>query len=375
MAIIKFGTLVIGARGTIGGATLSANKSGPYAKAWAKSGDQRSPLQTSQRARLTTAAQLWRTLTTAQKADWDTYAGLSAQEKTNSLGETYEVSGFAWFLALTNNLLEAALDPILDAPVLTTPGTPVIDSLTFKATGAASDTTLTMDITSPGLDDLHIITGAVYNSAGRVAAFTNLTNLILAHPTNTTPAKITGTADASSVVGGNVAANANDGNPFTKWSGNVPAPSEWWRITTVPDYRVFFYGILGPATPFYIETPVDFTCEAWNGATWDTVDTRVADPPADLIPKFYNLADDSKITKQYRLLITKNNTSVVAVSMSICSFFGILTTLDYDLLFQDEVENHFGTIQADQTLFCEVRTQTTEGRRGPGATISATATA
>ncbi len=372
--IIKFGPLIIGARGTIGGATLSANKSGPYAKAWAKSGDQRSPPQTSQRARIATASQLWRTLTTAQQADWDTYAGLSAQEKTNSLGETYEVSGFAWFVALTNNLLEAGLPPILDAPILTTPGTPIIDSLTFKTTGAASDTEITIDPTSPNLSGVHIVTATVYNSSGRIAGFTNLSNLLVSVPANATPTDQAYTADASSVVGGNVAANANDGDTGTEWVGDPPPADTWYRGTFAADVRLFSYGIFSRNIFGQPSNPKTWTIEAWNGATWDTVDTVADGNLPDFVRTNFTLDDNSKISDEFRIRISDNEGGLIGTSLVEFFFTGVDPAADHILEFQDELETRFGTIQAGQLLFCEVRTQTTEGRRGPGATISATAT-
>jgi hypothetical protein len=45
MAIVSFGAPITGMRGSIGGITYSGNKSGAYAKIWAKSANVRTPKQ------------------------------------------------------------------------------------------------------------------------------------------------------------------------------------------------------------------------------------------------------------------------------------------------------------------------------------------
>jgi hypothetical protein len=97
MAITKLGATITGVRGSIGGVTYSANKAGTYAKSWSKPSRQASPKQTVSRSRPSTLNQSWLALTQVQRDAWDTYGAAVGQAKTNSLGQTYYVSGWAWY--------------------------------------------------------------------------------------------------------------------------------------------------------------------------------------------------------------------------------------------------------------------------------------
>jgi hypothetical protein len=96
MAIIKLGMLVTGIRGTVGGVTYSANRSGPYARIWSKGADPVTALQSAKRRNLSTLPAQWRLLSGAQRTAWDVFAAAPAQALINSLGETYYISGFLW---------------------------------------------------------------------------------------------------------------------------------------------------------------------------------------------------------------------------------------------------------------------------------------
>jgi len=98
MAIVKFGTTVVGVRGTIGGIVYSANASGPHARLWAKGSNPRSELQTLTRARISGLGVLWAALSDVEKAAWD-YFGLHPPEfDTNSLGIRYYLTGWQWLV-------------------------------------------------------------------------------------------------------------------------------------------------------------------------------------------------------------------------------------------------------------------------------------
>lgn len=104
MAIVKLGATVVGIRGTLGGITFSANKAGPYARIWTKGANPRTPTQSVQRGYVSEMPQAWRALTPVQQAAWDTWAALPAQQKTNSLGLGYYISGYAWFVCINTRL-------------------------------------------------------------------------------------------------------------------------------------------------------------------------------------------------------------------------------------------------------------------------------
>lgn len=170
MAIVQFGVTVTGLRGTVGGGTFSANKSGPYMKAWARGTNARTARQTTQRNRIGKWAQTWQTLTSTQRTNWDTYAALPAQDLVNSLGETYSVSGFAWYVTLNNALEQAGAGPISNAPVLGTPAAPLLTGYVPKATGAATETRVGFNAADPNLTMVKAVWQVISNSAGRLVA-------------------------------------------------------------------------------------------------------------------------------------------------------------------------------------------------------------
>lgn len=138
MAIIKFGTTIVGVRGTIAGITFSANKAGPHAKGWTRGANPRTSRQATQRNRQSTWAAAWRALTAAQQAGWNTYAAAAPQQKFNSLGVAYFASGFSWYVALSMNLVAAGALPISTAPVLAQPTPPPITNIAIRISGIAS---------------------------------------------------------------------------------------------------------------------------------------------------------------------------------------------------------------------------------------------
>jgi len=121
MAIIKLGTTVVGIAGTIGGITFSRNKGGPYIRSWGNSPNQRKTLQNLQRSYIAGMAAAWRACTAAQRTAWNVYAALVAQQLTNSLGQTYFASGFAWFTSMNTNRLHRGIAINFPAPVLARP--------------------------------------------------------------------------------------------------------------------------------------------------------------------------------------------------------------------------------------------------------------
>ena len=138
MAILKLGPLIIGIRGTTGGATFSANKSGPYVKGWAKP-----PLPTRirQSAIQTTFSQIaafWVAMPQADRDDWDTWAAGPAPPRTNSLGEPIVLNGFNWFQSLQGRRVMRGTTIIATAPVLSIPAAPTLFGVTIHASGAGA---------------------------------------------------------------------------------------------------------------------------------------------------------------------------------------------------------------------------------------------
>lgn len=121
MAIAKFGPVVVGLRGTVGGMTFSANGSGPYVKQWQRPKKVRSQLQAQTGNIMLQAASEWVNITAAQRTAWDAWAAATAPARFNSLGEPLVLSGFNWFVEMTSQLLYQGQPVNAPAPVLAEP--------------------------------------------------------------------------------------------------------------------------------------------------------------------------------------------------------------------------------------------------------------
>jgi hypothetical protein len=86
------------------------------------------------------AGSLWRTLSTAEQGDWDTFAATPPEDDYNSLGELILLSGFGWFTRILVRRRRCGLADDLLAPVSTPTTTPTTFTLdVHPATGAAAD--------------------------------------------------------------------------------------------------------------------------------------------------------------------------------------------------------------------------------------------
>ena len=132
MAICKFGTTVVGVRGTVGGLTYSANGSGPHVRIWSKGSNPNSVLQAHTRSRITGLGTLWNALTDNQRAAW-TYFGLHPPEvDTNSLAEVIHLSGWMWFVRVNQRRQSVGLPPTSTLP--NAAAEPSMSGLTLSAT-------------------------------------------------------------------------------------------------------------------------------------------------------------------------------------------------------------------------------------------------
>ncbi len=129
MAKIRLGPTVIGISGTIGGVIFAQNTSGPYARAYSRGSNPRTVKQTSQRSTTAIISAEWKNLTPAQQDAWDVWADLPAQILVNSLGETYFITGFNWYVTINVRLLNIFRTLLVLPPTLTRPAAPTIDFL------------------------------------------------------------------------------------------------------------------------------------------------------------------------------------------------------------------------------------------------------
>lgn len=182
MAIIIVGAPLSAIRGTIGGITYSANGSGPFAKAWARGPNPRTVPQNTQRNILSGFASAWRSLSPANKATWVAYAALPAQDLINSLGVTYSLSGFNWFIRINTHLTAAGAAQRDAAPTLTRPVAPIIQLLVVTITGSPTASRIQYTVASPGLPEFHTVYIRLFNSIGRLQAAHNFSLLRVAIP-------------------------------------------------------------------------------------------------------------------------------------------------------------------------------------------------
>jgi len=179
VAIIKLGALVSGIRGTLGGVTYSANATGPYVKSWAPPAQPRTVPQATQRGYLSQMPGLWRALSSAQWAAWDTFAALPAQELTNSLGEAYYISGFAWFCKLNLRLYVMEQTLMTAAPTGTRPAAPTIAIQYYDDNPGSFQFRLTVSAVTNTANSLTVFTRAIPASGRQVnhAGWFNLRTL------------------------------------------------------------------------------------------------------------------------------------------------------------------------------------------------------
>jgi hypothetical protein len=76
-------------------------------------------------------AAAWRGLTDAQRAGWESLGGYMS--RTDPLGQSYTLNGFAAYCSVNNNLLDAGESTVSAAPALSTPTGIVTATVTLTA--------------------------------------------------------------------------------------------------------------------------------------------------------------------------------------------------------------------------------------------------
>lgn len=117
--------------GSENGMTASRNRFGQYFRRRAVPVQPRTPSQLNQRARMVTNAAAWRDLTDEQRAGWLSL-GLMMQ-RSDSLGQTYDLNGFLAYCSVNNNKLQAGDAAVSDAPELATPGDLLTATITLTS--------------------------------------------------------------------------------------------------------------------------------------------------------------------------------------------------------------------------------------------------
>jgi len=117
-------------RGTAGGLVYSKNKAGHFCKAWIKPTNPTTPKQAEQRSFFAQMGMKWRSLSSAQQGDWDTFAATPPETDYDSLGNAYLLSGFNWMSRIVLRRRRTGQAEDLIAPV----STPTVAPTTFTMT-------------------------------------------------------------------------------------------------------------------------------------------------------------------------------------------------------------------------------------------------
>lgn len=118
--------------GSVAGVTSSRNRYGQYRRTRATPVNPNTTFQTAVRERLTDLSQRWRTLTALQRTGW---AGLGLQiERTDSLGQTYNLTGLQAYTSLNANNIAAGNAVVDDAPALSEPASIETVTVTLEDT-------------------------------------------------------------------------------------------------------------------------------------------------------------------------------------------------------------------------------------------------
>lgn len=119
--------------GSLAGQTSSRNRFGQYRRSRATPVNPATTAQGAVRARLSANAAAWRTLTSDQRAGWTSLG--DSMTRTDSLGQSYTLNGFAAYCSINNNLVAIGSSPVSAAPELTTP--PALLTATITLTAAS----------------------------------------------------------------------------------------------------------------------------------------------------------------------------------------------------------------------------------------------
>lgn len=111
--------------------TSSHNRYGQYVRARSIPVNPSSSAQGTVRGRLATNAAAWRALTDTQRAGWESLAG--GMTRTDALGQTYTLNGFAAYCSVNNNNLAAGDAVVSTAPGMVSPSAVVLGAITLTA--------------------------------------------------------------------------------------------------------------------------------------------------------------------------------------------------------------------------------------------------
>lgn len=119
--------------GSYQGITSSRNRFGQYVRSRATPVNPASSAQGVVRSRMAANAAAWRTLSSDARAGWTSLG--DEMTRTDSLGQSYTLNGFAAYCSVNNNLVSIGSATISAAPALVTP--PALLTATITLTAAS----------------------------------------------------------------------------------------------------------------------------------------------------------------------------------------------------------------------------------------------
>lgn len=117
--------------GSYQGVTSSRNRFGQYVRTRATPVNPNTTQQGVVRSRLSVNAAAWRALTDVQRAGWEALA--QQMTRTDKLGQSYTLNGFAAYCSVNNNNLAAGNAVVSAAPAIETPSNIVTATITLTA--------------------------------------------------------------------------------------------------------------------------------------------------------------------------------------------------------------------------------------------------
>jgi len=192
MAKIKFGAMMVDARGKLGGHVFSKNRGGAYMRTKVTPSNPQSADQVAQRALLAQASQAWKALTEAQRLAWN--SSVSAYATTNVFGDIVNPTGATLHTRLNINASLAGGSAITAPP--TPVGVQTPEGLSVTAT--AGTPTMELDWTS----------GAVPAGHAMIIEATNQMSPGIYNANN--KFRIIGTLPASTTTGEDILSLYND---------------------------------------------------------------------------------------------------------------------------------------------------------------------
>jgi len=367
MAIAKFAAPIAGLRGTIGGVTYSANKSGPYVKQWSRSANQRTYNQQVQRAYIAGLASEWRSLSTALKAEWSAFAALPAQELTNSLGEAYYASGFNWFVKCNTRLDRAGRAHITAVPTQARPAAPTLSSflisyadppVTVFLNGNPTASTLAPNLgPEKAFDDLYTDSHTWYTEAGQTTGWLQYT----------LPQTLALTKYSIWINLSLIALRPQD------WTFQYFDGAAWQTVDTktnpilyVDAWTDFSFANVVKAKQWRINVSAN------HGDPDHLAITELASFPSLLGPsKVTYPADEFVAATDYDLVLHIAMSPSTGTQVYFPNYFEILVDTapgNTETSFQDELEAVFGSIQFNRAWYAKLFRQTQEGIRSAAAT-------